>query len=204
MKGSVARALSEEAKIVFAEGIGLLLIRWTALQAAVENEWGGRDSRRKAELIVSEIFTWFTQSPEPLYIDDLENILDEGMLSLNTMAEDGSVEEVAEKLMIMHEECLEGNYQSVEKLRATNSQTTASANVIKAANENDEDEEDDEIADDRMGQSDTTSMMVDAPTSQSNSNSVAMPVNKPRLEQAAEAGDGWTVVSSRRNRSKKN
>lgn len=31
---------------------------------------------------------------EPLYIDDLENILDEGMLSLNTMIEDGSVEEV--------------------------------------------------------------------------------------------------------------
>lgn len=77
-------------------------------------------------------------------------------------------------------------------------------NLSQAANENDEDEEDDEIADDRMGQSDTTSMMVDAPTSQSNSNSVAMPVNKPRLEQAAEAGDGWTVVSSRRNRSKKN
>lgn len=71
MKGSVARALSEEAKIVFAEGIGLLLIRWTALQAAVENEWGGRDSRRKAELIVSEIFTWFTQSPG--YVDSIHS-----------------------------------------------------------------------------------------------------------------------------------
>ena len=31
---------------------------------------------------------------ETLYIDDLENILDEGMLSLNAMIEDGSIEEV--------------------------------------------------------------------------------------------------------------
>ena len=33
--------------------------------------------------------------PEPLYIDDLEDILDQGMLSLNVEVEDGSVEEVS-------------------------------------------------------------------------------------------------------------
>jgi len=32
--------------------------------------------------------------PEPLYIDDLEDILDQGMLSLNVEVEDGSIEEV--------------------------------------------------------------------------------------------------------------
>ena len=31
---------------------------------------------------------------EPLYIDDLEDILDQGMLSLNVEVEDGSIEEV--------------------------------------------------------------------------------------------------------------
>ncbi|OMP14133.1 hypothetical protein COLO4_00267 [Corchorus olitorius] len=36
------------------------------------------------------------------------------------MAEDGSIEEVAQKiLMVMHEECLEANYQSVENLRTS-------------------------------------------------------------------------------------
>ena len=32
--------------------------------------------------------------PELLYIDDLEEMLNEAMLSLNTMTEDGSIEEV--------------------------------------------------------------------------------------------------------------
>lgn len=33
--------------------------------------------------------------------------------------------QVAEKLMIMHEECLEGNYSSIEKLRHANNQGQA-------------------------------------------------------------------------------
>lgn len=54
---------------------------------------------------------------EPLYIDDLETLIDEGMLSFNLEIQDGSVEEVAEELMIMHEECLDGDFSSVERLR---------------------------------------------------------------------------------------
>ncbi|KAI3783589.1 hypothetical protein L1987_42673 [Smallanthus sonchifolius] len=44
---------------------------------------------------------------EALYVDQLENLLDDFMLSLNTEIDDG-IEEIAESLMIMHEECLEG------------------------------------------------------------------------------------------------
>lgn len=36
----------------------------------------------------------FFGGPEPIYIDDLENMLDEFMLSLNTEIDDGSIEEV--------------------------------------------------------------------------------------------------------------
>lgn len=47
------------------------------------------------------VFFFFPVCPaEPLYIDDLENILDEGMVSLNTMAEDGSIEEVCVPCLI--------------------------------------------------------------------------------------------------------
>lgn len=54
--------LSAESGSIFREGIVLVLSRWSALQIAVENEWGGRDSRRKADLLASEIFNWFAQS----------------------------------------------------------------------------------------------------------------------------------------------
>ncbi|CAM8952473.1 unnamed protein product [Rhodiola kirilowii] len=108
--------LPTEARLL-REGIGILLTRWSALQMAVDFEWGGRNSRLRARHLVHEIFDWFTRSRE-LFVDDLEELLHDCMLSLNTMIEDGSIEEVAENLMVLHEECLEGNYTYVQNLRA--------------------------------------------------------------------------------------
>ncbi|KAL5770734.1 hypothetical protein ACOSP7_014888 [Xanthoceras sorbifolium] len=181
---------------VFKEGVGLILSRWWALQMAIENEWGGRGSRAIAEQLFSDIFSWFTQSKETLYIDDLENILQEAMLSLNTMAEDDSIEEVAEKLMIMHEECLECNYQSIVKLRESTSQAGAHSHVRRATKDDDEDDSTD-------GDDDPSSMMVDAPEPKSNGNPANVTTSESRPGETAE--DGWTVVSSsRRNNGKRN
>lgn len=44
---------------------------------------------------VGFLLTVCSFSSEPLYIDDLEDVLNEAMLSLNTMTEDGSIEEVS-------------------------------------------------------------------------------------------------------------
>ncbi|XP_074342132.1 uncharacterized protein LOC141679563 [Apium graveolens] len=109
--------LSEDAAFKLQEGIQLLLSQWSSLQVAVENEFGGPDSRRKSQQLPVDLFSWFTKSAGPIYIDDLENMLDDFMLSLNTELDDGSIEEISEKLMIMHEECLEGNFMSIERLR---------------------------------------------------------------------------------------
>ncbi|XP_022719232.1 aldehyde oxidase GLOX-like isoform X2 [Durio zibethinus] len=92
------KKLTAESTPIFQEGIGLILSRWSALTAAVENEWGGRDSRVKANILCSDLISFFTKPKvEPLYIDDLENILEEGLLSLNTLVEDGSIEEFTEE-----------------------------------------------------------------------------------------------------------
>lgn len=183
--------LPPESAPLFSEGISLILSRWSALQMAVENEWGGRGSRAIAEQLGSDIFSWFTQSKETLYIDDLENILDEGMLSLNAMIEDGSIEEVAERLMVMHEECLEGNYESIIKLRETRPQAVAHSHIRQSVkDDNDDDSTDDD--------DDSSNMMVDTPASNSQSNPVNAQVNDVRPRVAAEAEDGWTVVSSKR------
>lgn len=56
------RQLSVEAEAIFREGVALVLSRWSALQLAVDNEWGGRDSRRKSEQLAADVFSWFTQS----------------------------------------------------------------------------------------------------------------------------------------------
>ncbi|XVE62869.1 hypothetical protein DITRI_Ditri06bG0154500 [Diplodiscus trichospermus] len=196
------KKLTAESASIFQEGIDLILTRWSALTAAVENDWGGRDSRVKANAICTDVFSFFTESrAEPLYIDDLENVLEEGLLSLNTLVEDGSIEEVAEKLMIMHEECLEGNYQSVEKLRTTNPPPVS--HVRPHNDEDDDDDDDDEDEDDSMGFDTATNMMVDVPNSQSSLNPVSMQTDEPKPNQAAEAEDGWVVVSSRKNKGRR-
>ncbi|KAH0651586.1 hypothetical protein KY290_032519 [Solanum tuberosum] len=97
MDGSSSNApvqqLTAEAAAQLQEGIGLVLSRWTALQMAIENEWGGRDTGEKSNQLNVDIFSAFTQSKEKVYMDDIEEILDEFMISLNTEVNDGSLEE---------------------------------------------------------------------------------------------------------------
>ncbi|KAG7024555.1 Pre-rRNA-processing protein TSR2-like protein [Cucurbita argyrosperma subsp. argyrosperma] len=198
MEGGENRLLPAGALPLFQEGIGLVLSRWSALQLAVENEWGGRDSRRKVELLCSDILTWFTQNKEPLYIDDLEMILDEALLSLNTQVDDGSIEEVAERLIVMHEECLDGNFSSIEKLRQSPLPRVARSHVSQVMSDDDEeeDEEDEEEGGDVVVENGRRDMMVDAIQ--------LTPVNQPTPEATAEAEDGWVQVTSRRSRGTRN
>nr|ACU14924.1 unknown [Glycine max] len=187
MDGS--RRLLGQSVGVFNEGICLILSRWSALRSAVENEWGGRESRLKADQLAGDILTWFTQSKEPLYIDDLEDILDQGMLSLNVEVEDGSVEEVAEKLMVMHEEFLEGNFSSFEDLRKANLEQATLPHVTQIVNEDDSDEDGDH--DEKMIVDDNSSNMnPEISTSDSNMNSVNRPVNEPLPKVSGKADDG--------------
>jgi hypothetical protein len=54
--------LSEEGATAMAECIGLLFGRWTALQLAVQNRWGGLDSQAKADRLASAVLSWFTRA----------------------------------------------------------------------------------------------------------------------------------------------
>lgn len=90
--------------------ISSVFSRWDGLQMAIENRWGGRDSHQKSLNLASDVFSWFSQSKPPLYVEDLENLLHETLLlSFNTEIEDGSIEQVAEHLMMIYEENLVGS-----------------------------------------------------------------------------------------------
>ncbi|XP_074361933.1 uncharacterized protein LOC141702139 [Apium graveolens] len=183
--------LSDEASVKLQEGINLLLSRWSSLQVAVENEFGGRHSRKRSQQLPIDIFSWFTQSKGPIYIDELEDMLDDFMLSLNTELDDGSIEEISEKLMIMREECLECNFLSVERLKDAPS---VSVPHIKQDTSCDEDS-------DGSCMEEHTETGVYSPKSLPNgSESDHMVVDEPVVE----AEDGWTVVPSRRNKGKRN
>ncbi|KAJ0981689.1 hypothetical protein J5N97_009944 [Dioscorea zingiberensis] len=189
--------MSPESATRFGEGIALVLARWTALQMAVQNGWGGRDSRRKEDEFASSVLSWFTNTNAPLYIEDLENILDENMvLCFNTEIEDGSVEEVAEQLMIMHEDCLQDNFESIEKLRNSTPTKNAASQSRQVANENEgesSNEESDEEAEEEVSE-----MMIDEPKPKEEIVS-----KEPKPKETTPDEEGWFVVSTKRNRGKR-
>ncbi|CAM6118205.1 unnamed protein product [Calypogeia fissa] len=109
--------LTVEGVEVFGLAIYQCLQRWTALQLAIHNEWGGSSSTLKAQQFHSNIVAFFSRAKEARYIDDLEDLLDQCMLEFfNTEIEDGSLFEVAEQIMTMHEECMLGNYENVRRM----------------------------------------------------------------------------------------
>ena len=52
-------ALPPNVRPAFEEGVSLICSNWTALGLAVENEWGGRNSREKADHLIADTVTWF-------------------------------------------------------------------------------------------------------------------------------------------------
>ncbi|KAI3869141.1 hypothetical protein MKX03_035384 [Papaver bracteatum] len=183
--------LTPQSLSAFSEGISLVLSRWTALQMAIQNEWGGRDSRQKSDQLSHDILSWFTQTKEPLYIDDLEKILFDTMIrELNVELDDGSEKELAEELMIMHEECLQENYETAQRLRVSNNGAQAVSRSMQLVDENEDESSDDEEASD---------MAVDEPQRPS-SNSKTNNTSVNNQNQTGQADDGWSVVPPRRNR----
>lgn len=54
--------LSQEAISKLASGVHSTFVRWTALQLAVENQWGGRSSNQKAAQLENDVLGWFVHS----------------------------------------------------------------------------------------------------------------------------------------------
>ncbi|WOH08485.1 hypothetical protein DCAR_0727926 [Daucus carota subsp. sativus] len=110
-EGAVLPPPSHQQKVfALRQGIWNILCKWNALQMAVENKWGGTDSLDKSHLLAYDIESWFSISKAPLSVEDLDGLLHESLLlTFNTEIEDGSIEEVAEQLIVLHEE-LQGNH----------------------------------------------------------------------------------------------
>ncbi|GMH40974.1 hypothetical protein BSKO_08884 [Bryopsis sp. KO-2023] len=114
---SNGNSMSGETLQLFEEGVGIAMSRWTALSLAVENQWGGRNSKEKAEQIVEDVLYWFeiTKSPCPLKLEEqLTAALDE---DFHVVVEDGSSIQVAKDLVQLFEQLSFGNQSMLTQLR---------------------------------------------------------------------------------------
>ena len=109
-------ALTEAHLAQLSKGVRLVFARWTALQLAIANQWGGPDSDEKARTLVDKVVTWLQETKE-VYADELEDLLDVELLDeWNTQTEDGSVGQVAQCVAKIFYETLRGAGDQVEAL----------------------------------------------------------------------------------------
>ncbi|KAL7105194.1 hypothetical protein ACP275_07G029300 [Erythranthe tilingii] len=158
------------------EGINLLLSRWTALRMAVENEWGGRGSLQKSQQLGGDIFRLLTQSKDEV-----------------------SIRHIADKLMVMHEECSEGNFGSIRSLRETNTPNPSYVRQVTSRGIND----DEESEDDTLREDNSSEMEVDVPQCQTIPSQKDSVTDHTNTTGTPEVVDEWKVVCSKRSKSRK-
>ncbi|KAK2365608.1 pre-rRNA-processing protein TSR2 [Trifolium repens] len=116
MNGS--RVLQGDLMTVFKEGVSLFVNNLWARHSSI-SQCGSDPTPMLQYLADVIIFFWFTQTIKPLSFDHIVRILNNETYFLPypaTMHRD-LIKKGAKKLMVMYEECLQGNFSSVDILR---------------------------------------------------------------------------------------
>ncbi|XP_074303623.1 pre-rRNA-processing protein TSR2-like [Silene latifolia] len=174
------------------QGILLVFKRWRELRDAVDGSFGGPHSGQKASHFADDIINFFTKpnGRESPSIDELLDLLDDGMDDLG-LVEVESVNEVANILMNMYEECLDHNYQRIQELRDTaqffDNKTAPNPFPREAAS----------ISSDGVAEDNEGSSMI--------ANSSESLPNQESASQAMELDEApWITVASKKPKSRKN
>ncbi|KAF9598551.1 hypothetical protein IFM89_028083 [Coptis chinensis] len=185
---------------LLSEAIYIILnVRWTALVLATQNEVAGELFRPK---LAFHILSFFTQSKGPFYADDLKVLLKNFIKDHGMAFKDKSPKQVAQHLIIIHEELLRGDLKSIERLRKFTSASevvSRSQKVVPVMNEDD----DESSGEDEAPSDEETFMKVDEPKSMLDSKRETMVVDDRKQQGTIETDDEWSVVSSRRNKGKR-
>ncbi|CAJ2665447.1 unnamed protein product [Trifolium pratense] len=101
---------------VFKEGVNLFINKLWARHFSISH--GGSNPTPMLQYLTDVIFFWFTQTIKPLSFDHIVRILknETDCLPYGTMHYH-LIKEGAKKLMVLYEDCLQGNFSSVDILR---------------------------------------------------------------------------------------
>lgn len=181
--------LPAEGRPFFEEGVRLIFDRWTALKLAVEQGWGGTQSREKALDVLDDVVDWFYRRKEH-YDDELEEELQAALSEdFNCDCEDGSPLAVAKALTGLYRDLCQGSMAELERLRATAPASTQSCRLEQVDRDGTVLEGDDSESDDEMG---------DATMNDANTQQAAQPPSAPPAPIIDE--DGFELVQKPRRR----
>ncbi|XP_074651963.1 pre-rRNA-processing protein TSR2 homolog [Tubulanus polymorphus] len=161
---------------------------WTALQLAVANGFGGVHSQEKALWMIEAVEQWFSENSD-IYADELEEFLADVMnTEFDTVTEDGSLSEIAQKICGFYQLYKTGRNEEIFNKIQTCPQASIAQSLISK-----DDNEDDQL--------EAESIDEDVPM-ETNDTCTNPSQNGQQQQPAPSEDDEWTTVPSRRNRKK--
>ncbi|XP_039508179.1 pre-rRNA-processing protein TSR2 homolog [Pimephales promelas] len=180
--------LTSPTRELFSEAVRAVLETWPVLQIAVDNGFGGAYSQQKAEWMVDALQQYFNDNDE-LMQDEVEDFISHLMNNeFDTMVDDGSLPQVAQKVCVMFQQCQQGKLtdvrEQINQLILKKSAGRAKATPAKTPDDDDDDDEcEDEEAMDCAGGAEGPSV-----------SSTAVMEQLPQDTSHQEQDDGWTLV----------
>ncbi|XP_041347873.1 pre-rRNA-processing protein TSR2 homolog isoform X2 [Gigantopelta aegis] len=166
------------------------IVNWTDCQLAVNQGFGGSDSRAKADWLVFATETWFTENEniESYEVEDfLEQVLNN---EFDLLIDDGSLQEVASKICTYYALCQQGRDSDVRQ--------RISKEPKPAIDECKESQEDDSLDSScsLVGESATAVTSV----TDGDSEKTSLPNNASSNDSDMEVEEGWEVVKRSKKR----
>eukprot|EP01088_Endostelium_zonatum_P016561 TRINITY_DN4534_c0_g1_i3.p1 TRINITY_DN4534_c0_g1~~TRINITY_DN4534_c0_g1_i3.p1 ORF type:complete len:301 (-),score=153.64 TRINITY_DN4534_c0_g1_i3:96-998(-) len=104
----------------FDQALFYIFNTWTALELAVNFNWGGKKSKVKMQNLQDDVLYLFrnkARKHKKVDTEEVEDILLDMMDSLHTIVEDDSVTTVTDLIFKIHKDCLNLDYSEVDTLQ---------------------------------------------------------------------------------------
>ncbi|XP_055343367.1 pre-rRNA-processing protein TSR2 homolog [Paramacrobiotus metropolitanus] len=197
---------------VFQQAVHRLYGGWTALRLAVEHYEGRGNAEEKANWLENDTVAFFASARTDVGVDDVEGCLENFFNDeFNTLVEDGSIEEIARKLLMFYHLVRNGDETAfrneLNRLPAV-AQVNGSVGAPPVEDDGMESDGDDEMLEDKMGElsigasaeSAAAHSSASAPGNQASHDSHS-PTSRHVRNEPDE--DGFITVTNTRNRTKK-
>mmetsp|Transcript_34514 Transcript_34514/g.52974 ORF Transcript_34514/g.52974 Transcript_34514/m.52974 type:complete len:207 (+) Transcript_34514:110-730(+) len=203
----------------FQAGVTATLRSWSALRAAVEQEWGGIESKRKADDLRQNIYAVMDGTgPPKITLEEMEDNLAMYLSEeFSVGVEDNSDRQVASVIFRMYEECMRGDTAFAHQVVAAAGTILATQMQVSVQNDDDDDDEDENMelvtVDENIPQSEGVLISAMDYASQSlfdqgtpkQAPTIAAPVRQlgqtaPENPPEQVDDDGFATVSTRRRR----
>ncbi|KAJ1918382.1 rRNA accumulation- protein [Tieghemiomyces parasiticus] len=102
----------------FTEGLIIVLQNWPVLKSAVDEEWGGPESREKQQWFIDTLVQYVGKEGSKLGAEDLESVMLQILQDeFNVTVDDDSVYALGKFILRMYHQCIKGDHSVVENLR---------------------------------------------------------------------------------------